>query len=383
MGEPAERRIDTEPLLAELLAARVARRAMPPYLPKTDAAVAEQLTGFFAQVQPGAAVSEVGRLGGGASKEQFSFTLRRRGEEPRRYVLRMDPLEAITETHRRREYESLRAFQGRVPAPVAAWLDDDGRHFGRPALIMELVAGTAKPTSDAAVKVSGLGTQLGERLRGLLRPQFLDHLVAIHALDWRKAELPSFTPPLADARQPARWQLEYWAELWRQDATMREPIMAVAETWMRANLPEARELVFVHGDYRTGNYLFDEASGRITALLDWELAYLGDYHDDLAWVIQRIFGTITNGTFRASDLYEREEFLHAYERATGRRVDRRALHFYEVLSAYKCIVIVTGTGIAVSRAAHNHQAVLLTFLASAGPIFRSELCRLLEQEVSA
>jgi aminoglycoside phosphotransferase (APT) family kinase protein len=382
MSAAAVSRIDTEPLLAELLAARVPRRGLPAYLPKADAEVAAQLTSFFAQAAPGAAVSDVARLGGGASKEQFSFTLRRVGEAPRRYVLRMDPLEAITETHRRREFESLRAFRGIVPAPVPAWLVDDTRHFERPALIMEWVAGTAKPTSDQAVKVSGLGTHLGPRLRELLRPQFLDHLVAIHALDWRKAELPSFTPPLADARQPARWQLEYWAELWRQDATMREPIMAVAETWMRENLPEAHELVFVHGDYRTGNYLFDEAAGRITALLDWELAYLGDYHDDLAWVIQRIFGTLVNGTFRASDLYERDEFLHAYERATGRRVDRRTLHFYEVLSAYKCIVIVSGTGIAVARAAHNHQAVLLTFLASAGPIFRAELCRLLEQEVA-
>ena len=36
-----------------------------------------------------------------------------------------------------------------------------------------------------------------------------------------------------------------------------------------------------HGDYRTGNYLFDEESGKITALLDWELARIGDFHEDL------------------------------------------------------------------------------------------------------
>src|SRR3546814_5858142 len=97
----------------------------------------------------------------------------------------------------------------------------------------------------------------------------------------------------------------------------------------------------LHGEYRTGNYHFDEESGEITALLDWELARIGDYHEDLGWVLMEIFGAFDpDGTFRASDLFEREEFIGEYERRSGRSVNRRTLHYYDVMSSWKCNVIV-------------------------------------------
>lgn len=95
-----------------------------------------------------------------------------------------------------------------------------------------------------------------------------------------------------------------------------------------------------------------------------------------------VFATF-EGRFRASDLYGREEFIRAYEAASGHRVDRTKLHFYEVLSAYKCYVIVAACGVSVARACHNQQDVLLTFLAGAGPLFTSDLCRLLKEDVAA
>jgi aminoglycoside phosphotransferase (APT) family kinase protein len=134
-----------------------------------------------------------------------------------------------------------------------------------------------------------------------------------------------------------------------------------------------------HGDYRTGNYLFDEDSGRITALLDWELARIGDFHEDLGWVLMQVFGTFDNGLFRASDLFEREEFISTYEQRSGRTVNRKTLHYYDVLSSYKCYVIVAANGIAAARSQHNHQDVLLTFLATTGAMFTDDLCRLLSQ----
>ena len=70
-----------------------------------------------------------------------------------------------------------------------------------------------------------------------------------------------------------------------------------------------------------------------------------------------------------------------YEAASGRRVDRRTLRFYEVLAAYKCIVIVLGTGLRSARDHHNHQDVLLTYLSVAGHIFHAEICNLLQAEI--
>jgi aminoglycoside phosphotransferase (APT) family kinase protein len=288
----------------------------------------------------------------------------------------MDPLEAITETDRKREFEIMNVVHGLIPVPKMLWMDEDGSTFGRPAAIMSYVGGVTKP-SDAGLKVSGLGTNLGPRLRAALKGPFLDYLVKLHALDWRNADLPSFAAPEGDPKQAARWSLNYWKQMWNLDMIEPIPIVSYAEQWLTDNMPDSGELVLTHCDYRTGNYLFDESSGAITAVLDWEMARIGDYHEDLGWVLIQIFGTFEDGDFRASDLYGREEFITAYEAATGRSVNRKTLHYYDVMSSWKTYIITAANGMSAARAQHNHQDVLLTFLAAANVLFSDDLCRLL------
>jgi aminoglycoside phosphotransferase (APT) family kinase protein len=362
---------DMEPCNQALLQGRIARRRLPPYSARNTDEVAGRLSAFFKTERPGATVSNVQRMGGGASKEQFVFAL---GED--RFVLRMEPCEAITETDRARECEILDAVQGLIPAPKPLWIDRDGSIFGGRAAIMTFVAGVTKP-SGSGLKVSGLGTSLGESLRVQLRGQFLAHLVTLHALDWRSATLPSYAAPDSDPKQAARWQLNYWKQLWKLDGLEPIPIVSYAEQWLTDHQPDCDELVMTHLDYRTGNYLFDEASGQITAVLDWELARIGDFHEDLAWTLMQIFGTYEEGIFRASDLYGREEFISAYEIASGRSVNRATLHYYDVMSSWKCYLITAANGMSAARSQHNHQDVLLTFLAAANALFSNDLCRLL------
>lgn len=370
---------DMEAVHRRILDRRRTNRDLPPYRAALIPDVTQILASYFARLHPGSTVSGVRRVGGGASKEQFFFTLTRDGTDEQ-FLLRMDPQLAITETDREREFVLLGAMNGIVPVPEAAWVDPTGAHFPQAAAIMKVVSGVTKP-SDAGMKVSGLGTWLGEDLRGKLRDQFLDILVRIHAYDWRANPLPGFEAPDADPRQAARWSFNYWRALWQIDQGETRPIVALAEQWLANNMPDCspQDLVVTHGDYRTGNYLFDEESGQITAVLDWELARIGDFHEDLAWVLMQAFGTIDNGTFRASDLYEREEFIAAYERASGRTVNRRTLHFYDIMSSWKCYVIVAANGIAAARSQHNHQDVLLTFLAATVAMFADDLVRLLRQ----
>ena len=370
-------KLDMEAVNRRILDRRAASRSLPPYRAALIPEVTQILADYFAREVPGATVSGVRRVGGGASKEQFFFTLHRDGgSEP--YLLRMDPRLAITETDREREFILLQAMTGIVPVPEAAWVDATGSHFPQPAAIMRVVTGVTKP-SDAGVKVSGLGTYLGPDLRAKLRDQFMDHLVSIHAYDWRANPLPGFDVPDADPKQAARWSLNFWRELWKIDKGQARPIIALAEQWLADNMPDCTELVLTHGDYRTGNYLFEEDSGTVTALLDWELARIGDFHEDLSWVLMQVFGTFENGLFRASDLYEREEFITTYEQRSGRKVNRETLHFYDVFAAWKCYVIVAANGMAAARSQHNHQDVLLTFLAATAPMFADDLVRLLRQ----
>lgn len=369
---------DMEAVHRRILDRREAHRSLPPYRAALTGEIVDILSRFFAAERPGATVSNVRRVGGGASKEQFFFTLEDAGGQEQ-FLLRMDPRSAITETDREREFVLIAAMQGLVPVPEPVWIDNDAVHFPQAAAILRVVRGAAKP-SGAGVKVSGLGTWLGPDLRGKIKDQFLDHLVRIHGYDWRANPLPGYEAPDADAKQAARWSYNYWRELWRIDEGEARPVMALATQWLADHMPDSAELVLLHGDYRTGNYLFDEATGEITALLDWELARIGDYHEDLGWVLMEIFGSFdADGTFRASDLFEREEFIREYERRSGRTVNRRTLHYYDLMSSWKCNIIVAANGLAAARSQHNHQDVLLTFLASATAMFANDLVRLLSK----
>lgn len=372
--------LEMEPAAAKVVERRLGTKGQPPYCARSTKTVLDDLQRFFEVERPGSRVGDVHRMGGGASKEQFMFSLSSADGDDEKFVLRMDPLAAITETDRRREFEILEAMRGFVPAPRPLWLDPDGAAFGRPSVIMEFVGGVTKPT-DSSLKVSGLGTLLGHRLRTTIKGQFLDHLVAIHAFKWREAHLPSFDVPDADAKQAARWSLNYWKSMWLMDRQEERPIFALTEQWLTDNMPQCEDLVLTHGDYRTGNYLFDEDSGQITAILDWELARIGDFHEDLGWVLMKLFGIIENGQFRAGDLFERDEFIGAYEQASGRRVNRETLHYYDVMASWKCYIITAANGLAAARAEHNHQDVLLTFLATTAALFADDLCRLLSTEV--
>ncbi len=350
---------------------------MPPYVPQSDVAVEALLAGYFAMHEPGSTVGDVARLGGGASKEQFVFSLTSADGAAKRYVLRMDALEGITETSRTREYEILRAMEGVVPVPRPVWIDADATHFPQPALIMEWVAGTPKP-STITLSVTGLGTVLGDPLRGLIRPQYLDLLSRIHNFNWRSADIPSYGAPDADTKQATRWLIQFWKELLELDAVVREPVLRLATQWLEVNVPDCDDPRLVHGDFRTGNYLFDEASGQITTVLDWEMSYIGDIHADFGWLLQPVFGTKIDGVFRVSDIFDGpEDFIAAYEATSGNAIDREKLHYFTVFNAWKSYILVSALGMRAAREQHNHQDVLLTFLAATGPMFVAELARLL------
>lgn len=372
---------DMEAVNRKILDRRKASMELPPYRAAKSEEIEEVLSGFFAKEKPAAKVSGVRRVGGGASKEQFFFTLTE-GSNAEQFLLRMDPRKAITETDREREFLLINAMQGIVPVPEAVWVDNDAEHFPQPAAIMRVVGGVTKP-SDSEVKVTGLGTWLGPDFRAKLRDQFLDSLIAIHNYDYKAKPLKGYEIPDADPKQAARWSLNYWREIWNVDGGETRPIFALADQWMQENLPDTAELVMTHGDYRTGNYLFDEDSKDITAILDWELARVGDYHEDLAWVLMQVFGTFDDqGIFRASDLFEREEWITEYEKRSGRKVSRETLHFYDVFSSWKCYIIVAANGLAAARSQHNHQDVLLTFLGATSPMFADDLVRLLSEGAS-
>jgi aminoglycoside phosphotransferase (APT) family kinase protein len=372
---------DLEPRIVEVLDAKQARKGDGPYLPLTSAQVIERLTALVSASGLGdCAITDVRRMAGGASKEQFSFELVADGRRPERLVLRMDPLESIVETCRYREDEVFAALRGVVPTPTTRFLDGDGTHLGRPGIVTGFIDGVTKPPTSGAA-VSGVGTTFTPEWREKIKDQFVDNLARLHAFDLKNADLPHFRAPTAHAAQAALWQVNWWSRVWRDDHFDPYPLMTLAEQWMRDRLPQTDDLVLLHGDYRVGNFLFDAESGQFNAVLDWELAHIGDFHEDLGWFTQRLFmGVDEHGNEACGDLVGKEDLVAGYESATGRTVDRRKLAYYELLSAYKCAAMNLATGPAAAMRGNNHQDVLLAWIVPVGHTNLSDIARIMHEE---
>ncbi len=109
------------------------------------------------------------------------------------------------------------------------------------------------------------------------------------------------------------------------------PILALALRWLEANIPPPIAPSLVHGDFRLGNLMFEH--GRVTGVLDWELAHLGDWHEDLA------FGCMTVWRFSRPDrpgygLTTVEELAQAYEAAGGAKFDPDRFRFWTIYRTF-------------------------------------------------
>jgi aminoglycoside phosphotransferase (APT) family kinase protein len=363
------RRYPTERETDELLLRKVARRTSGPYRRHTLSELEGCLRSLLeANIDGHFEVLGARWFTGGVSKIQMGFTLRwdapGRGPSEDRMVVRMEPSESLNATSRVREFELLRLFDGVLPVPATYWIDAEGQWFPEPALVYAFVDGVAKPTGTTSGQVTGLGTVFGSRLREILAPQFMDALARIHTLDVTKATFTSLDVPEVGSTDGALWQLNRARRVWEEDRGEDFPLMEVAANWLERNLPPLDHVGVVHGDFRSGNFLFDEPSGRITAWLDWERGHLGDRHRDLAWTTQLTFGHYDESSrgYYVCGLVPLDEFYDRYSDVSGLSVDPERLRYYQILNSYQIIVALLGTAYRVIRLGKSHQGLLLARL---------------------
>lgn len=297
--------------------------------------LSEQLAVFLSEQMPGANpdVRNLAHMSGGASREIWSFDVSwKEGGETieRRCVLRRDPpsslLEAGLTTDRSFEFRTVKALEGLpIPLPRMYWLDAEGKWLDRPSLIMQLMSGEASPPAFPP----GMDPSFRERITA----HFTDILAEIHGFDWREGGLSFLAPPGA-GKGAADAQIDKWEQVYARRRPEAEPIIDAALGWLRGHAPEADRITLVHGDFRTGNYLHDEA-GNITAMLDWELAHLGDPMEDVGWASMKFW----TGSGLVGGLMEEDEFFRRYEARSGIPVDRERVFFYQVLGNVKMAVI--------------------------------------------
>ncbi len=377
-------RFATEREIDHFLTRRMERRSGPGYKTRSLPEMIECLNALLSeQLGNSFEITEARWLSGGASKVQMAFSLEwdrpHVGYEKTAMVLRMEPAESIVETSRLREFQLIKAFEGVVPVPAVFWCDPEAKYFPYPAMICAFAPGVTKPT-DAAGGVTGVGTVMKPEYRERLGKQFIENLVKIHGHDYRHAGLTAFDVP-APGTQCAEWLLNWWDRVWEEDFEEDIPLMRVISAWLRRNLPTLDEPAIIHGDYRTGNFLFTEHDTRMTAILDWEIGHIGDRHQDLAWTTSRAFGSMAEDgkTFLVSGLMPEQQFFDEYEKACGFKLNPKTLLWYKVFNSYSLAVMTMATSYRAVRNGKTHQDVLVAWLIGIGYLFMEEIRALIEK----
>jgi aminoglycoside phosphotransferase (APT) family kinase protein len=123
-----------------------------------------------------------------------------------------------------------------------------------------------------------------------------------------------------------------WEKVIEEDEREPQPIARAAVRWLKRNPPPpAQKISVVHGDYRTGNFLYDD-TGNIRAILDWEMCHLGDPLEDLGWAIDPLW---SGGNPLVGGMLPRDEALKLWERTSGMKIDPKALAWWEIFASLK------------------------------------------------
>jgi aminoglycoside phosphotransferase (APT) family kinase protein len=126
-------------------------------------------------------------------------------------------------------------------------------------------------------------------------------------------------------------ELDRWESILDENEALIEPVLRGAMHWLRRNPPpEPAKASIVHGDYRSGNFLFTD-DGTISAILDWEMCHIGDPLEDVAWGLDP-FWPITRH-------YPLDQGLARWEAASEMTVDRTALDWWLRFTAVKACAI--------------------------------------------
>ena len=283
-----------------------------------------QIEAFLAaRLGPDARAEGVRRVGVGRSRENWLFDAVWPGPQSvqrEALIVRRDPLGGLLETDRGDEFAVLKGLETTaVPAPRVRWLDATGRELGRPSLVM------VRERGECDYFVVNGERPLPDRLA--LARQFCELLATVHGVDWQALGMDEF---LADPGPGAALaEVTAWETILRRDQVEPYPEMDLAAHWLRAHAPLSPKTVLIHGDFKAGNVLLED--GAIVALLDWELAHLGDPHEDLGWITQ----PLRTREHLIPQAWERDDLLDYYQQLTGLEVDNEAVTWWNVLACYK------------------------------------------------
>jgi len=276
-----------------------------------------------------AVISAAKPLAGGASRDTWLLSVQI-GREAKQLVLRRDlPTQMFDDAlSRAQEFHLMKAaHQSGVKVAQVRYLCTDEALLGSPFFLMDYVVGISigrKVISTPALKAA----------RQALPAQMAQELAKIHAMDYTVPELDFLQKP-----PPHRTACEVVvAQVYRMldKLGVQNPVWEWTLRWAQNHQPLPNPLCLVHGDFRIGNMLVDESG--LQAVIDWEFGHVGDPDEELGYLCMRDW-RFGNGAQRAAGLTDRESFLEAYEAASGRRVNRASVDWWELVGNIRWGVI--------------------------------------------
>lgn len=273
-------------------------------------------------------ITDLHQLPLGASRETFRFDLAYRddeGEHHDQMILRRDPPASNVDSDRRHEYESYRAIYGHgIPVPRMILLEEDASHFGGAISLAEDLRGFHN--SEYQLQESGWKERLPK-----IAQELWSAMGRLAAVPCEELDLGFMKPSTPEST--AMQELDHWEATLDAHDIGPEPITRAAIRWLRHNPPApAQKLAMVHGDFRVGNFLYDD-TGTLIAVLDWEMAHIGDPLEDLAWSLARVFSFGKDD--RRGGIAPREDAVQIWEAASGLKADPEALHWWELAMCVK------------------------------------------------
>jgi len=223
-----------------------------------------------------------------------------------------------------------------VPVAEMLWLEDDPSVIGVPFFLMKKLEGDV-PQDYPSYHGSGMYFEATPETRKKMWWGTLDALVKLHKLDWKGLGFDFVGVP-GPGTDPVDRQLSYWGSYlndWIKDSPEEShPTMEATLVWLKENRYEPRRVSLCWGDARIGNTLYSLTDRDVLAVMDWEMAFIGDPEADLAWTftldrqaskgygLPRLEGTPTE-----------EEIVRRYEKLTGWKV--KNLFYNEVMATFR------------------------------------------------
>jgi aminoglycoside phosphotransferase (APT) family kinase protein len=304
----------------------------------TDAASAFDLTRLARWMDgeglaPGSELPQLSRLAGGSQNELYLVTRARH-----RSVMRIPPASADARRHDglRRELTLLRALKGTdVPHAELVAGCGDAEVLGAPFYLMAEIDGWS-PAGNTGWPAP---FDTHPEQRAPLAYGLVEGAALLSRVDWAGRGLANFgRPDNFHDRQVDRW-LTFLGRYRFRDL----PGLDEASDWLRSNRPRHWEPGIMHGDYQFANVMFsNDVPGRLAAIIDWEMATVGDPLLDLAWALIA-WGPEADDMTAAryldlAGMPSRDDLLQHYQAISGRSTED--IDYYVVLARWKLAIVL-------------------------------------------